>query len=432
MLNKQDMKINYSSNNITPFGGVCFIDEILSSTGVSNLIDQQLGQRGSLATYSFSDVIKSRWLVALSGGECAEDVKENLKSILSPVKHTKIPSPDTILGAEKSLATPKMEYISKTGVQHEFNINMPLNDLMVKTLIRLKTINTKDDDYTMDYDNQFIPAGKFDAKRSYKQKDGYFPGIATINNNPVYIENRNGNSGVKFKQEETLERLYSLLSNNEIKVKRSRMDCGSFGKAILKVIAQNSELYYVRAQRCDDLREQIKQVTDWQTTRIGYKNYQVASIEYAPFSEDKTYRYVISRERKKDGQGNLFTQDDFKYRAILTNDRTKTDLEVIEFYNQRGDSERVFDEMNNDFNWKNLPYSFMNENTVYMIIMAICRNIYQYLIKLISSKVDFIKPTDRLKKFIYRFMSVPAKWITRGGQKILKLFTSKPYHLVLE
>jgi len=41
---------------------------------------------------------------------------------------------------------------------------------------------------------------------------GYFPGIASINNYPVYIENCNGNSNIKYKQAETLKRAY--LVNN--------------------------------------------------------------------------------------------------------------------------------------------------------------------------------------------------------------------------
>ena len=41
---------------------------------------------------------------------------------------------------------------------------------------------------------------------------GYFPGIASINNYPVYIENRNGNSNLKYKQAETLKRAYGVLA----------------------------------------------------------------------------------------------------------------------------------------------------------------------------------------------------------------------------
>ncbi|MDP3912789.1 MAG: hypothetical protein Q8R96_03520 [Bacteroidota bacterium] len=57
----------------------------------------------------------------------------------------------------------------------------------------------------------------------------------------------------------------------------------------------------------------------------------MTSIEYAPFGWDKTYRYVITREKKGDKQGNLFTGDEFTYRAIMTNNREMTDLEVVAF-----------------------------------------------------------------------------------------------------
>ncbi|MDP2887466.1 MAG: transposase [Bacteroidota bacterium] len=154
-------------------------------------------------------------------------------------------------------------------------------------------------------------------------------------------------------------------------------------------------------------------------------------MEYAPFGWDKTYRYVITREKKGDKQGDLFTGDDFTYRAIMTNNREMTDLEVVEFYNDRGDSERLFDEMNNDFLWKKMPFSFLHENTVFLIMMAICRNLYHFLTDFISKKLDFIKPSFRLKKFIFRFMVVPSKWIKRGRQQILKLFSTKKYHLLL-
>jgi len=65
----------------------------------------------------------------------------------------------------------------------------------------------------------------------------------------------------------------------------------------------------------------------------------------------------------------------------MTNQTTMSDLEVIEFYNARGESERVFDQMNNDFHWKKMPFSFLEQNTVFLILMAICRNLFQFLTK---------------------------------------------------
>jgi hypothetical protein len=425
------MKITYSTEKINPFGGLHISDKVVSNSGVYNTIAQHLGERNPQATYGYSDIIRSLLLVSLSGGDCAEDLTYHLRPYLSKIKNFTVPGADTVLRAQKELATEKEEEQSQSGTMHEFNINMQMNRLLVRLLYDLGQLKHGADDYTFDYDNQFIPAGKYDAKYSYKKADGYFPGIASINNMPVYIENRNGNSHVKYKQAETLIRAYSVLEEYGIPIKRSRMDCGSFSRDIVSVVEAHSELFYIRAQRCNDLFQTIKEITHWEPVEIGGKLYEVASIEYAPFGGTKTYRYVISREPNPQGQGDLFTGDAFVYRAIMTNDRDMSNVDVILFYNARGESERLFDEMNNDFNWKKLPFSYLHENTVFMIIMAICRNIFHYLTDFISTKLDFVKPYYRLKKFIFRFITVPAKWIKRAREYILKLYTDKPYHFVV-
>jgi len=380
------MKITYSKENINSFGGINFADSIIGNTSVYKTIDQTLGQRGIKAGYSYSDLFRSYLLMVLCGGGCAEDITEHLRSELSQVKGFEVCSADTLLRMQKELATEKESTVSQTGISHDFNINLDMNKLMVKLLVQTGQLSPKNKDYIFDYDNQFIPTDKYDSKRSYKHADGYFPGIASIGNFPVYIENRNG----------------------------------------------NSKYFYIRAQRCASLYDIVRDMTGWKTETIGFKEYQVASVEYAPFGWDKTYRYVITREKKADGQGDLFTGDNYTYRAIMTNNSEMTDLEVVEFYNDRGESERLFDEMNNDFLWKKMPFSFLHENTVFLVMMAICRNLFHFLTEFISKRVDFIKPTFRLKKFIFRFMVVPSKWISQGRQQVLKLFTTKKYHLLLE
>ena len=255
------------------------------------------------------------------GGQCAEDITEHLRSELEQVKGFEVCSADTLLRMQTEWRQKKKQRFQKQGFPHDFNINMGLNKLLVELLVQTGELSSKETDYIFDYDNQFIPTDKYDSKRSYKQADGYFPGIASINNFPVYIENRNGNSNVKYKQAQTLERAYQILDHNDIKVKHSRMDCGSFDKSVIPVVEANSEYLYIRAQRCASLYDMLKHTTSWHTEIIGHKKYEVTSIEYAPFGWDKTYRYVISREKKKKGQGDLFTNDDFIYRAIMTNNR---------------------------------------------------------------------------------------------------------------
>lgn len=424
------MKITTSTNNIKSFGGLNFISAEFDQLQLPALITKHLGERPPQAVFSFSDAIKNLWSIIFAGGDCAEDISTNLKEELLQIENLQVCSPDTLLRIQKSLALGKEIHIGKSGSVNEFSKHAILNALNLDMLLQSKTLRPNRL-YDFDFDHQFIQCEKYDSKKGYKMTQGYFPGVATIGKQIVYIENRNGNSNVKFKQADTLQAAYEMLARKNIRIDRSRMDCGSFTKEIIETVEANCERFYIRAQRCGELSHQVREVKEWETVRIGLFDVEVCSIDYIPFGGEKTYRYVVSRQKNKTGQTDAFFGDDFTYRAIATDDWASSNKEIIEYYNQRGAAEKIFDEMNNDFGWKNLPFSFLEENTVYMILTAMCRNFYLSLLEKLSKKVSFVKPYYRLKKFIFRFVTVPFKWIRRGRQKILKLFTEKPYHLLV-
>ena len=60
--------------------------------------------------------------------------------------------------------------------------------------------------------------------------------------------------------------------------------------------------------------------------------------------------------------------------------------EVVEFYNLRGGKEHIFDDMNNGFGWARLPKSCMAENTVFLLLPALIRNFYKFLMDRIDAK----------------------------------------------
>ena len=105
-----------------------------------------------------------------------------------------------------------------------------------------------------------------------------------------------------------------------------------------------------------------------------------------------------------------------------------TEKDIITFYNKRGASEKNFDIQNNGFGWSHLPFSFMAENMVFMMVTAMLKNFYLYLVRHISDKVKPLKKTSRLKAFILHFVSVPAKWVRTGKQNVLNLYTNKTYY----
>ena len=423
------MKIQKNSVTVSPFSGIAFVNNEFNKSGLSQLIDKELGKRQSTKGYTYSNVIKNLSNVFYCGGDCAEDIQTHVGNDLKSIPGNVVSSADTVLRVVKELATDNTEYVSQQGKSYNFNINNKLNSLNIKSLILTKQLITGES-YDFDYDNQIIPTEKYDTKRTYKNVNGYCPGIATIDNKIVYIENRDGNANVKFEQASTLARAYKLLNDNNIKVNRSRMDAGSYSKEIIDVVAKNSKLFYIRSNRSADLYNQILEIKEWKTVEINYKIYEVASIKFAQFSETENYRQVIMREKSTDKQLDLFTGDNFKYRSILTNDWQSTEKDVIEYYNQRGSSEKTFDIMNNDFGWNHLPCSFLNENTAYLIIMAIAKNFYNYVVEKVSMVFDDIQPTTRLKRFIFRFITVAGKWVYSGRQWVLKLFSDRPYDLL--
>ncbi|AWW28748.1 hypothetical protein DN752_00575 [Echinicola strongylocentroti] len=107
-------------------------------------------------------------------------------------------SADTILRGIKELGTETVFMENPySWVRHGFNLNARLNESLVKGLKHTGQLKSNRM-YDLDYDNQVQPTEKYDAEKTYKNAYGYQPGIASIDNLPVYIEGRNGNSQAKY------------------------------------------------------------------------------------------------------------------------------------------------------------------------------------------------------------------------------------------
>lgn len=250
---------------------------------------------------------------------------------MEAIPGNRVPSADTLLRGIKELAVSNTEHVSSSGKTYQFNFNEKLNQLNIESLLLTNQLQTGKL-YDFDYDNQFIEHDKYDSQLGYKKKKGYFPGIATLGDKIVYVENRDENAHVKTDQAETLSNAYRLLEEKKIKINRSRMDAGSYSKEIVQAVSKNSQKFYIRANKCDSLYEAIREIKQWQTVEINFICYQVASLPFTQFESDKNYRLVIMREKNADGQMDLFTGDNFNYRSILTNDWENEEKAVISYH----------------------------------------------------------------------------------------------------
>ena len=176
--------------------------------------------------------------------------------------------------------------------------------------------------------------------------------------------------------------------------------------------------FYIRANRCSSLYNDIFALRGWKKVELGGIEFELASILIEKW---KAYRLVIQRQKRIDGELDLW-EGEYTYRCILTNDHDSSDGEIVEFYNLRGGKERIFDDMNNGFGWNRLPKSFMGENTVFLLLTALVRNFYKFIMGRLDVKKFGLKATSRIKAFVFKFISVPGKWVRTSRQYVLNIY----------
>ena len=220
--------------------------------GFEKLTESVLGKRGSSGkAFSHGSIPGSLFFSYLCGGECLEDINVLIEQFRQR-PDTLLPGADTVGRGLKELTEENIVYKSETSDKsYSFNTAQKLNTLLLRMIRRMGLIKVGSH-VDLDFDHQFIPAHKFDTKYSYKQDFGYFPGWASIWGIIVGGENRDGNTNVRFHQEDTLRRIMDRVTSElGVVIERFRADCGSFSKEIIQTVEQRCNTFYIRAANCD-------------------------------------------------------------------------------------------------------------------------------------------------------------------------------------
>ena len=424
------MKIQ-NSKTISAFGGMNFVLEYLQKNKYGDLFNSHFPSLKNQSKYTWSDIIYSLLSIYLCGGDCIEDLQTHLKEHFHNNPFVNIPSPDTVLRRLTQLSENNKECHTKRGlVNHPYNTNSTLEQLNIALLKKLGAFTTNE--LILDYDNTIIFNEKSDSKMTYKRNRGYQPGVCTVNEEQIlYIENRNGHSDAKSFQADTLKRMFNLLITNKInKADHFRADAASYQYDVIKLLNEKVKNFYIGC-RNSYIDKYFSAISKWESIKDSCNDtIEVGEMMITPFQKQakddganpKEYRLVVKRKRKKDGQMELFTQDAYEYRAIVTNNNNFSAVEIALFYNHRGNMEKQFDILKNDFGWNQMPFSTIKSNTVFLYLSAMCRNLYFNIIGHFSKKIKALKPTYRIKKFLFRFIILPSRWVYRARQNQLRIY----------
>jgi hypothetical protein len=353
------MKVQ-NCNTISAFGGINFVFNYLEEGNYRNLFDKYLPELAPQSAYSWKDIIYSILSIYLCGGDCIEDLQLHLKAHFQRNPFVNLPSSDTVLKRLKELSEDNNQCLTKRGsVEHTYNRNSRLEELNVALLKKLGAFSK--DEIILDYDNTILFNEKSDSEMTYKRNPGYQPGVCTLNEEQVlYIENRNGNSDAKSFQADTLRRIFTLLKSKRIKkADHFRADAASYQFDVIKLLEQEVKNFYIGC-RNSYIEKYFPQINKWESmTDTSDETMEVGEIIITPFQKQvrkdkkasQEYRLIVKRKPKKDSQLDLFTQDHYEYRAILTNNTKWSAAEIAQFYNHRGNMEKQFDILKNDFGW---------------------------------------------------------------------------------
>ena len=169
-------KVAIKNENITSFGGIYHIMDVFSKSGFEKLTESVLAKRGSSGkAFSHGSIFGSLFFSYLCGGECLEVIN----ALIGQFKQrpdTQLPGADIVGSGLKELAEKNIVYKSDTSDKlYHFNTAEKLNTLLLRMIRRMGLIKVGSH-VDLDFDHRFVPTHKFDAKYSYKQDLGYFPG----------------------------------------------------------------------------------------------------------------------------------------------------------------------------------------------------------------------------------------------------------------
>ncbi|HKC67628.1 MAG TPA: transposase, partial [Bacteroidia bacterium] len=414
-----------------------------------------LGVRKKQSKYGYDDVFIAWVLTALCGGTRLDHITK-LKKKLNIIPRLKLPSHDTLGRVMKSLATEIKikENIKGRGAtlgihKNYYCDNTELNRMLIKATKRAGALK-ENCAYTIHIDATFIETNCVTAHRGKDDVHGFYPMICLINDLPVYISMRNGDSNAEFELKECLENCLNLLAEEKINVNKVISDSAGYKKDLTDLLHERGSKFYINMPVNISYKAMFKQIDDcdnWKNIELETANYirecEVGEIRYKMHDSENENRIIIAREYNKSTKRKLVSKEEkerldiienkmkllkekkllksknraykqgdwkaykqYKIKLIITNDLKTAPEEIIMAYNKRGGAERKFDFMKNDFGWEYPPFMKMNQNAVFMFAAALANNIFRGMVILFKKKIPELRLNARLSDFQFVFIDV--------------------------
>jgi hypothetical protein len=413
-----EFDISYTSKEITPWGGMVFLKQMLQKIGFRTLVESNpdLPVSGSNRGYNISTIVEG-FITSIWCGA-------------NRFLHTEVTRHDAALGKIFDWKnTPGQDTYKRFFSKFTQATNQKVSDYFYSWFFE----NIKFDNFTLDIDSSVMTryGEQEGAKKGYnpskKGRASHHPLIAFIADVKLVANMwlRSGNTSSANNFLSFLEDTLSKLKNKTIGL--IRLDSGFFQSNILDYLEEKVMNYVVAVKFSQPIQRLIQSSTNWIVLDTGI---EICEQIYQSNSWQKPRRIVVVRQKLKDRpkapgkQLVLFAEEEiyrnYRYSAYVTNLNLPA-AEIWRLYRGRGDAENRIKELKYDFGFDsfNLNDFFATEAALTFAMIA------YNLMSLFRMFVLQEKTQKTLSTLRYRTFAIGAYFQKINDKLVLKIALNK-------
>jgi hypothetical protein len=413
-----EFDISYTNKEITPWGGMLFLKQMLGKIGFRELVEQNpdLPQSGSNRGYKTSTILEG-FITSIWCGA-------------NRFLHTEVTRHDLTLGKIFDWKnTPGQDTYKRFFSKFNQATNQKVSDYFYSWIFD----NFKFDNFTLDIDSSVMTryGQQEGAKKGYnpnkKGRPSHHPLIAFIADVKLVANMwlRSGNTSSANNFLGFLEDTLSKLKHKTVGL--IRLDSGFFQSDILNYLEEKTIDYIVAAKFTHPIQRLVHGCNNWVVLDTGI---EISEQMYQSDSWEKSRRIVVVRQRIKDRpqatgkQLGLFLEEEihknYRYSAYVTNMKLAP-AEIWRLYRGRGDAENRITELKYDFG-----FDSFNLNDFYATEAALTFAMIAYnLMALFRTFVLQEKTQKTLSTLRYRTFAIGAYFEKVNDKLVLKIALNK-------
>ena len=443
-------------------GGIGAVHLVARRTGLINALDEKLHLLKVHLPYHESDHVLNIPYNLLSGGTCLEDLEglRHNESYLDALGAQRIPDPTT-----------EGDFCRRFSAEDVETLQDTINEVRLKVWRQQPAEFFKE--AVIDVDGH-VARTRGECKEgmalSYKGVWGYHPLIVSLANTqePLYLMNRPGNRPSHEGAAEYIDRSIALarkagFENLWIRgdtdfTQTKKLDGWDaegvrflFGIDAMPNLIEMAEnlpeewwkplphepKYAVKTEpraKPENVKERI-------VVENGYENIkllgeEVAEFDYQPTACQKVYTVIVVRKHLsvEKGQEVLFPQ--IKYFFYITNDRKRSEPDLVDWAHQRCNQENLIEQLKNGVHAMRMPAHDLVSNWAYMVMASLAWTLKAWFALLLPEQGRWAAKHREQKRavlrmefrgFVNAFLRLPCQIVRTGRRIVYRLLSWNPW-----